>query len=383
MSETISPFTAAVADSDLQDLRRRLQGTRWPERETVDSWEQGLPLAYARELAAYWAEDYDWRRFERELNGWPQFTTAIDGLDIHFIHRRSPQEDALPLIMTHGWPGSVAEFRKVIDALADPVAHGGEAGDAFHVVVPSLPGYGFSGKPTAPGTTAEQIGRMWGQLMARLGYRRYVAQGGDWGAIITQAMGLTETGNCAGIHVTLPVVEPDPATMDDLTPFELSALAAMNYYVESDSGYSKLQSTRPQTLGYALADSPVGQMTWIVEKFYSWMDCEKDGSKHPEHVLSKDELLDNVMLYWLTNSAASSARLYWESFNDLARDPITMPVGCSMFPQEIMRCSRRWAERRFGNIIYWNELPAGGHFPALELPGVFVEEVRNCFRTLR
>jgi pimeloyl-ACP methyl ester carboxylesterase len=383
MSTDISPFTVAIADTELEDLQQRLARTRWPERETTDDWSQGIPLDYTRELADYWASTYDWRRFEKKLNGWPQFKTGIEDIDIHFIHRRSPHEDALPLVMSHGWPDSVAGFHKVIDALADPTAHGGKAEDAFHVVAPSLPGYGFSGKPAGPGTSAVKIGRMWGQLMDRLGYDRYVAQGGDWGSIITQSMGQTETQHCAGIHITLPIVAPDPDTMDNLTEQEQSALQAMAFYNDWDSGYSKQQSTRPQTLGYGLADSPVGQMAWIVEKFYSWTDCEKDGIKHPENVLSKDELLDNVMLYWLNNTAASSARLYWESFNKPNLDPIDMPVGCTIFPREIFRCSRRWAEKRFSNLIHWNEPERGGHFAALELPDVFLREVRSCFRSLR
>jgi pimeloyl-ACP methyl ester carboxylesterase len=383
MSEIINPFTVNVPDSELQALRQRLLQTRWPDRETVQGWAQGVPLDYARELARYWAEDYDWRRFETLLNSWPQFTTEIDGIDIHFIHRRSPEAGALPLILSHGWPSSVAEFRKVIDKLADPVAHGGRAEDAFHVVVPSLPGYGFSGKPSDSGTSVEKIGRLWGQLMARLGYQRYVAQGGDWGSMITQSMGQSETDHCAGIHVTMPIVAPDPDTMDDLTDFEQGALEAMSYYSQSDSGYSKQQSTRPQTLGYALADSPVGQMAWIVEKYHSWMDCERDGVKHPEHVLGKDELLDTVSIYWLSNSAASSARLYWESFGSPNLDPIDMPVGCSIFPGEIFRSSRRWAEQRFSQLIHWNQLEHGGHFAAQEVPDVFVTELRDCFARLR
>jgi pimeloyl-ACP methyl ester carboxylesterase len=383
MNTAISPFTVAISDAELEDLQQRLARTRWPERETIDDWSQGMPLDYTRELANYWASTYDWRRFENKLNNWPQFNTCIENIDIHFIHRRSPHEGALPLVMSHGWPGSVAEFHKVIDALADPTAHGGNAEDAFHVVAPSLPGYGFSGKPATAGTSAVKIGSMWGQLMARLGYDRYVAQGGDWGSIITQSMGQTETQHCAGIHITMPIIAPDPDTMDNLTEQEQSALEAMAFYNEWDSGYFKQQSTRPQTLGYALADSPVGQMAWIVEKFYAWTDCEKDGVKHPENALSKDELLDNVMMYWLNNTAASSARLYWENFNKVNLDPIDMPVGCSIFPKEIFRCSRRWAQKRFSNLVYWNDLERGGHFAALELPEVFLQEVRSCFRNLR
>lgn len=383
MNTDITPFTVDIPKSELDNLKERLRQARWPDEETSPGWDQGIPLQYTKELANYWAEDYDWRRFEKKLNGWPQFTTTIDDIDIHFIHLRSPQADALPIIISHGWPGSLVEFHKIIDALADPVAHGGNAEDAFHVVVPCLPGYGFSGKPKTTGTSVEKIGDMWGQLMARLGYDRYVAQGGDWGSMITQSMGQTETQHCAGIHINMPIVAPDPDTMDNLTEREQSALEGIGHYSEKGSGYSKQQSTCPQTLGYGLADSPIGQMAWVVEKFYMWTDCEKDGSKHPENVLTKDELLDNVMMYWLNNAGASSARLYWESFNTANLDPIDMPVGCSIFPQEIFRSSRRWAEKRFSNLIHWNELERGGHFAALEQPSLFIEEVRTCFKTLR
>jgi pimeloyl-ACP methyl ester carboxylesterase len=383
VSTDVTPFEVKIPDTELEDLKQRLARTRWPEKEPCDDWAQGIPLAYTRELADYWAAEYDWRRFEARLNSWPQFTTPIDDIDIHFIHRRSPHDNALPLIISHGWPGSIVEFHKVIDALADPTAHGGSAQDAFHVVAPCLPGYGFSGKPASTGTNVEKIGRMWGQLMDRLGYSRYVAQGGDWGSMITQSMGLTETEHCAGIHINMPIVAPDEDTMNDLTEAELAALTDMGAYTETGSGYSKQQSTYPQTLGYGLADSAVGQMAWVVEKFYMWTDCQVDGNRHPENVLNKDELLDNVMMYWLNNAGASSARLYWESFTSVSMDPIDMPVGCSIFPKEIFRCSRRWAEKRFSNLIHWNELDRGGHFAAMEQPELFIEEVRTCFRTLR
>jgi pimeloyl-ACP methyl ester carboxylesterase len=383
MNTTVKPFTVDIAQSQLDDLQMRLGQTRWPEKETVEDWNQGLPLAYTQELAQYWANEYDWRRFERKLNQWPQFISEIDGIDIHFIHCKSPHENALPLIISHGWPGSVVEFHKVIDALVNPTEHGGSAEDAFHVVAPSLPGYGFSGKPTKTGTSVVEIGSMWGKLMARLGYDRYVAQGGDWGSMITQSMGQTQTKHCAGIHINMPIVAPDPDTMSELTPQEVSALEGMSFYNDWDSGYSKQQSTRPQTLGYGLADSPVGQMAWIVEKFYAWTDCERDGKKHPENILDKDELLDNVMLYWLNNCAASSARLYWESFSKPNFDPVDIPVGCSIFPKEIFRSSKRWAQKRFSNLIYWNELDRGGHFAALEQPETFVNEVRTAFNSLR
>lgn len=383
MNEDITPFVVAIDEAELEELRRRILQTRWPDQQTCGGWDQGVPLAYARELADYWANGYDWRRWEDKLNQWPQFRTAIDGIDIHFIHRRSPHDNALPLIISHGWPGSVVEFHKIIEPLAEPEKYGGAAEDAFHVVVPSLPGYAFSGKPTATGTSVEAIGRMWGKLMARLGYDRYVAQGGDWGSIITQSMGITETEHCAAIHTNMPLVTPDPDTMDNLTEREQSALDGMAYYGASDSGYSKIQSTRPQTIGYPLADSPVGQMAWIVEKFHAWTDCERNGVKHPENALSRDELLDNVMMYWLNNCAASSARLYWESFSNPGMEPIHMPTGCSIFPREIFRSSRRWAEKRFSNLIHFNELEAGGHFAAFEQPELFVTEVRTCFRSLR
>ncbi|WP_116364346.1 alpha/beta fold hydrolase [Parahaliea mediterranea] len=383
MPATARPFRIAIDDAVIDDLHARLDATRWPDAQTVPDWSQGIPLDYVREVANYWRHDYDWRERERALNQWPQFISPIDGLDIHYIHARSPHEGALPLIITHGWPGSVVEFNKVIAPLTDPVAHGGKASDAFHVVAPSLPGYGFSGKPSSAGTGVERIGRMWGQLMASLGYDRYVAQGGDWGSMVTQSIGQTETTHCAGIHINMPIVMPDPDTMDQLTPTEQAALESMNFYQQWDSGYSKQQSTRPQTLGYALADSPTGQLAWILEKFYAWADCERDGQKHPENALSRDEMLDNVMFYWLNNSAASSARLYWESFAAPNLDPIHMPVGCSIFPKEIFRSSRRWAEKRFTQLVHWNELDRGGHFAAFEQPALFVEEVRSAFSSLR
>ncbi|WP_369795106.1 epoxide hydrolase family protein [Halioglobus sp. HI00S01] len=379
----IQPFSIAIDQQELDDLSARLRNTRWPEAETCEGWDQGIPLSYTRELARYWLEDYDWRRCEHMLNRWDHFTTEIDGLNIHFIHQRSQEPDARPLIISHGWPGSIIEFHKIIDALTDPVAHGGDAADAFHVVAPSLPGYGFSGKPTRTGMSADAIGRLWGKLMDRLGYDQYFAQGGDWGSIVTQAMGQSETEHCAGIHVNMPIAAPDPETMDDLTEAEQQALTDLAFYNDWDSGYSKQQSTRPQSLGYGLADSPVGQMAWIMEKFYAWTDNKINGVKHPENVLTRDELLDNVMLYWLNNCAASSARLYWESFKNPNLGPIDMPVGCSIFPREIMRTSKRWAEKRFSNLLYWNELERGGHFAAMEQPEVFVNEVRACFRKMR
>ncbi len=376
----IKPFSIHVADSDLQDLDQRLALARFPEKETPHDWSQGVPLEYMREVVDYWRDDYDWRRAESRINAFDQFTAEIDGLDIHFLHVRSEEPNALPLVLTHGWPGSIVEFLKVIEPLTNPAAHGGDSGDAFHVVCPALPGYGFSSKPAGTGWGVEKIASTWAVLMERLGYDRYVAQGGDWGSAVTTALGVADPKHCAAIHLNMVSAFPDPDTMDNLTELEQGAIAALKHYQDWDSGYSKQQSTRPQTLGYALVDSPVGQAAWILEKFWAWTDC--DG--HPENVLSRDEMLDNIMLYWLTGSGASSARLYWESFGSFgATKEITTPTGCSIFPKEIARCSRRWAEKRYTNIIHWNELDKGGHFAAFEQPELFVGEVRNCFRQVR
>jgi len=379
MTDTITPYRIEIPESTLDDLRQRLANTRWPDPETTDDWSQGIPLAYMQEVVRYWASKYDWRRCEARLNRFDSFKTTLDGLGIHFLHVRSPQEDALPLVMTHGWPGSIVEFLEVIEPLADPVAHGGNAGDAFHVICPSLPGYGFSDKPAETGWGTGRIARAWAELMKRLGYDRYVAQGGDWGALVTTEIALADPEQCAGIHLNMPIVAPDPETMNDLAPQEKAALESMQHYQDWDSGYSKEQSTRPQTVGYGLVDSPSGQAAWILEKFWAWTDC--DG--HPENVLTRDALLDNVMFYWLPAAAASSARLYWESFNKINFEPIGIPVGCSIFPKEIFRCSRRWAEKRFAKLVYWNELDKGGHFAAFEQPDAFVNELRTCFRQVR
>ena len=291
----MEPFRIAIPDDQLDDLRERLERTRWPERETVDDWSQGVPLAYLSELCSYWADGYDWRATEARLNAFPQFRTELDGLRIHYLHVRSPHPDALPLVISHGWPGSIVEFMKVIGPLTDPTAHGGEAQDAFHVVCPSLPGYGFSDKPSRPGWKVNRIAAAWTQLMARLGYERYGAQGSDWGTSISASIGQQDPDHVAGIHLTPPLAAPDPDTFDDLTDAEHAALASLEYGDEWDSGYSKEHETRPQTVGYSLVDSPAGLCAWIVEKFWSWTDC--DG--HPENVLTRDELLDNLMLYWL------------------------------------------------------------------------------------
>ncbi len=380
MSDEIRPFRIDVPDADLDDLRDRLRRTRWPEPETVGDWSQGIPLAYTRELCDYWLNDYDWRAGEARLNRFAQFRTEIDGVDIHFIHVRSPRGDALPLLITHGWPGSVVEFGKVIGPLTDPERHGGDAADAFHLVCPTLPGYGFSGKPDRPGWGVEQIGDVWDELMSRLGYRRYAAQGGDWGAMVTTALAIRHPEHLAGIHLNMPVTFPGRAARGgDLTDREQAALASLAHYDKEDSGYSKQQSTRPQTIGYGLVDSPALLCAWIVEKFWSWTDCDGD----PATVLTRDEMLDNIMLYWLPGTGASAARLYWESFRKPLPGPVTVPVGCSIFPKEIFRPSRRWAEQRFPALHYWNELDKGGHFAAFEQPETFVSEVRAAFRPLR
>jgi pimeloyl-ACP methyl ester carboxylesterase len=366
----INPFRIAVPDADLADLKDRLARTRWPEPETVDDWTQGIPLAYTRELADYWAHEYDWRAREAALNRFDHFTTEIDGLDIHFIHQRSSAADAFPLLITHGWPGSIVEFHKVIEPLT-------EAG--FDVVCPSLPGYGFSGKPTGTGWGVERIADAWETLMGRLGYERYGAQGGDWGAAVTTQIG-RNGGRCAGIHLNMPLAQPT-GDLKNPTDDEKAALERMGYYRRWDNGYAKEQSTRPQTIGYALTDSPVGQLSWIVEKFWSWMDC--DG--HPENVLTKDELLDNVMLYWATGSAASSARLYWESFRVFGgaeRKRVELPTGVASFPKEILRAPRNWCEAAY-HITHWTAMPKGGHFAAFEQPEAFVDDVARFFSTVR
>ena len=334
--ERVKPFRIDVADDVLDDLRSRLARTRWPEAECVDDWSQGIPLSYTRELAAYWANDYDWRSREAALNRFDQFTTEIDGLDIHFIHQRSPHEDAFPLVITHGWPGSIVEFHKVIEPLTNP-AYGGRAEDAFHVVCPSLPGYGFSGKPTRTGWGVEKIAEAWETLMLRLGYDRYGAQGGDWGAAVTTQIGRNR-GHCAAIHLNMPVGRPTQEALANPTAEEQRAMAELAEHRKWGTGYSKQQSTRPQTLGYGLVDSPVGQLAWIVEKFWAWSDC--DG--HPENALTRDELLDNVMVYWVTGTAASSARLYWESFQVWrGGDRVELPTGIAAFPGELLKAPRQ------------------------------------------
>ncbi len=366
----IRPLAIEIPQSQLDDLQARLALTRFPEKETVEDWDQGIPLAVVQDFARYWASDYDWGRCEAWLNGLPNFLIQIDGLDIHFIHVRSANPQARPLILTHGWPGSVLEFAGVIAPLAED----------FHLVIPSLPGYAFSGKPKAAGWGVPQIARAWDALMKALGYARYFAQGGDWGSAITDTIGQQNLGGCAGIHLNMVIGRPLREDMGDLSEQEQAYLARSKWYLDKDCGYSTQQRTRPQTLGYGLADSPVGQMAWILEKFHGWSDCgHESGAAHPDNAFSRDHLLDNVMLYWLTSSAASSARLYWESFGSFGTGEVHIPTGCTLAPWEISRSSRRWAERRLHNIVYWNELDKGGHFLAMEQPELFVSEVRACF----
>jgi epoxide hydrolase len=379
-STDIKPFRMSVGDDVLNDLKLRLRNTRWPEAEAVDDWSQGAPLKWIKEVCQYWAEQYDWRKREALLNRFEQFTTELDGLDIHFLHVRSQHSNAMPLIMTHGWPGSIVEFQKVIEPLTDPTRFGGDAADAFHLVCPTLPGFGFSAKPARAGWGVDRIARAWAGLMPRLGYPRYAAQGGDWGSAVTTAIGGQDAEHCLGIHITLAMATR-PDVQGDPTPEEARALAGIKHYQDWDSGYSKQQATRPQTLGYGLTDSPSGQAAWILEKFWAWTDC--DG--HPENVLTRDELLDNVMMYWVTASAASSARLYWESFGPerRTRHTVTVPTGVAVFPKEIVPPVRKWMQKSYVNIKHWKEMPKGGHFGAFEQPDLFVAEVRDFFRKLR
>jgi epoxide hydrolase len=374
----VMPFRIAVPEADLADLRDRLRRTRWPQRETVDDWSQGMPLAYLQDLCRYWAEEYDWRATEARLNALPQYRTEIDGVGIHFVHVRSPHADALPLVMTHGWPGSFVEFTKVIGPLADPTAHGGDAADAFHVVCPSLPGYAFSDVPSEPGWGIERIAAAWATLMARLGYDRYGAQGSDWGTSVSTLLGRQDPEHVAALHLVPPLAAP---VLDDLTAAERAALDDLERRQATSSAYGELHATRPQTIGYGLVDSPAALCAWVVEKLVEWSDGP---------VLSRDDLLDNLMLYWLPATGASSVRLYWESFalvsewfSSETTDAIAVPVGCSIFPREIPRASRRWAERRFTDIRHWNELDRGGHFAAFEQPELFTDEVRAVFRHVR
>jgi pimeloyl-ACP methyl ester carboxylesterase len=378
----VRPFRVEISGAAIDDLRERLARMRWPEKEPVEDWSMGIPLMYVQGLAAYWAESYDMGRVADLLNRYEQYTTPIDGVDIHFLHVRSPVEGATPCIMTHGWPGSVIEFVKVIDPLVDPVAHAGEASDALELVMPSLPGYGWSGKPTVTGWSVEKIAQAWIELMDRLGHERWVAQGGDWGAHVSSAIGrLADPAKLIGIHFNWGVA--DPAKLTELggpTEEEQSYLARLQHASTAEVGYAIEQGTKPQTLGYGLTDSPVGQLAWIVEKFKTW----SDSGDYLEGSFTKDKLLNNVMVYWLNAAAASSARLYWHSLaSSLASfDEVPAPSAYSRFPADNVALSERWARTRYTDLRYYGTPAHGGHFAAYEAPGEFVTEVRAGLRAL-
>lgn len=386
----IHAFKVDVPGEAIADLRQRLAATRWPNRETVTDKSQGVQLANLQELVRYWMTGHDWRKLEARLNALPMFITEIDGLDIHFIHVRSPHANAMPMIMTHGWPGSILEFLKVIGPLTNPTAHGGSAEDAFHLVVPSIPGFGFSGKPTKAGWGSDHIGRAWAVLMHRLGYERYVSQGGDCGSVISHRMALQNVPGLIGIHVNMPGTVPKEVASvlaaggpapSGLSEKEKVAFDALDGFYKDSSGYAAMMVTRPQTIGYSLVDSPVGLAAWIYEKFAQWTYSGGE----PERVLTRDEMLDDILLYWLTASGASAAQIYWEdhSNNFNAVDIATMPVAVTVFPGEIYRAPRSWAERCYHNLIYFHEADNGGHFAAWEQPHLFTQEVRAAFRPLR
>ena len=384
----LRPFSARIPEEAVLDLRRRIVATRWPGKETVDDRSQGVQLAKMQELVRYWGTDYDWRKAEAKLNALPQFITEIDGLDIHFIHVRSRHPNALPLIMTHGWPGSVFEQLKIIGPLTDPTAHGGRAEDAFDLVMPSMPGYGFSGKPTGKGWNPDRIARAWAVLMKRLGYTRYVAQGGDWGSPVSSAMARQAPAGLLGIHINLPATVPSDVAMAlaggpapaGLSEKERAAFEPLDTFFKKYMAYAAMMGTRPQTIGYALTDSPAGLAAWM----YDYNNGE------PERLLAKDDFLDDVTLYWLTNTATSSARIYWETAGQsivLAAAQktadIALPVAISVFPEEVYRAPETWARRAYRNLIYFNEVDKGGHFAAWEEPELFSAELRAAFRSLR
>ena len=391
-STDIRPFQVNFAEADLTDLRRRVNATRWPEKETVADATQGVQLATAQALARYWASDYDWRKCEDRLKALPHFITEIDGLDIHFIHVRSKEANALPLIVTHGWPGSIIEQLKIIDPLTNPTAHGASASDAFDIVIPSLPGYGFSGKPAAPGWGPERIARAWAVLMQRLGYKRYVAQGGDWGALITELMGVQAAAGLLAIHTNMAGAVPpeiDKAAFSGspapagLSPEEKSAYDQLVFFYTHGLAYAQEMGSHPQTL-YGIADSPVGLAAWILDHDFSSYFMMTHVFEGKTEGLSRDDILDNITFYWLTNTAISSARLYWENkLAFFAPKNVTIPVAVSVFPTEIYAAPRSWAEKAYPKLIHYNRLPKGGHFAAWEQPQFFSEEIRAGFKSLR
>jgi pimeloyl-ACP methyl ester carboxylesterase len=378
----IEPFEIRVDDSVLDDLRARLALTRFPDQIEGTGWEYGFPVDELRELVAYWRDGYEWRTHEARLNELPHFRTQIDGQSIHFVHARSPHAGAIPLLLMHGWPGSIVEFLDVIPRLTDPEAHGGDAADAFDVVAPSLPGYGFSEPTRAPGWDLRRVARAFIDLMDRLGYPRYVAQGGDWGAQLATRISGLDPAHCAAIHVTLPVAAPPPDP-GSLTDEERADLATMQRFAAEEAAYAQIHGTKPQTIGVALNDSPAGLLAWIVEKFRTWSDCDGD----LQRTFTRDQLLTNVMVYWVTQTITSSARLYWESRHagswSEALPPITVPTGVARYPEEaILRFPRAWVERQY-HVTHWAEMPRGGHFAAMEQPDLFVQDLRAFVRTVR
>jgi len=396
--DAIRPFRIEVPEAALVDLRRRLAATRWPDREIVADQSQGVQLETLQALVHYWETQHDWRRVEARLNGLPQFVTRIDGLDIQFAHIRSRHADALPLIMTHGWPGSVIELLGAVDPLTDPTAHGGRAEDAFHLVLPSMPGYGFSDKPREPGWNPDRIARAWAELMQRLGYTRYVAQGGDWGSPVSAAMARQKAAGLVGIHINLPAtLPPDVAKAlasgdmpAGLSAEEKAAFDQVSAFFAKGSGYAAIMRTRPQTVGYGLTDSPAGLAGWMIDHdARSFGQIARVFAGGSEGGLTRDSILDNISLYWLTNSAASSARLYWENttsvLNAAAQKTadISLPVAVTVFPGEVYRAPRSWTQRAYRNLIYFNEVDRGGHFAAWEQPALFSAELRAAFQTLR
>jgi pimeloyl-ACP methyl ester carboxylesterase len=385
----IRPFRIDVPEADLDDLRQRLAATRWPDKETVRNRSQGAQLAKIKEFVRYWATDYDWRNVESQMNALPQFMTEIDGLDIHFLHVRSREPNALPMIMTHSWPGSVIELLKIIEPLTDPAAHCGRPEDAFNIVIPSMPGYGFSAKPTSTGWGPERMGRAWDALMKRLGYTRYVSQGGDWGSVVSNVMAQQAPPGLLGIHVSMPATVPSAIAQalangapapSGLSDREKVAYEGMAKLYQRSSGYADIMRTRPQTLGYSLADSPVGLAAWFYDKFAEWTDSDGE----PEKSLTRDEMLDDITLYWLTNTGPSSARLYWENnANNFTAVDVSIPTAITVFPGEIYRAPRSWAERAYHQLIYFHEVDRGGHFAAWEEPQLLASELRAAFRPLR